>query len=84
MAGDHWRQKHGGPAAGSAFRVVLRGRAVEGIKATLNPQVERLQTAAEDRLQGVLEDLARWLRDSGHPQKTALMLKELGRTDEGR
>jgi hypothetical protein len=36
-----------------------------------------------DRLQGMLKDLARWLRDSGHPQKAALVLKELRRMDGG-
>ena len=36
-----------------------------------------------DRLQGVVKDLARWLKNAGHPQKAALVLKELGRTDEG-
>ena len=30
------------------------------------------------------EDLARWLRSAGHHLKTALMLKELGPTDEDR
>jgi hypothetical protein len=35
-----------------------------------------------DRLQGIVKDLARWLRNSGHPQKAALVLKELGRTDQ--
>jgi hypothetical protein len=35
-----------------------------------------------DRLQGIIKDLARWLKDSGHPLKAALLLKELGRSDE--
>lgn len=30
------------------------------------------------RLQDLVKDLARWLRDSGHPLKAALVLKELG------
>ncbi len=34
-----------------------------------------------DRLQDVVKDLARWLKDSGHPQKAALLLKQLGRTN---
>lgn len=34
-----------------------------------------------DRLQGIVNDLAsRWLKDAGHPQKTALVRKQLGRT----
>lgn len=36
-----------------------------------------------DRLQGMFEGLVRWLTDSGHPQKAALVLEELGRTEEG-
>jgi hypothetical protein len=28
-----------------------------------------------DRLQGVVEDLARWLKDAGHPLKATLLLK---------
>jgi hypothetical protein len=32
-------------------------------------------------LQGVVRDLARWLKDAGHPLRAAL-LKELGRSDE--
>ena len=35
-----------------------------------------------DRLQGIIKDVARWLRNAGHPQKVALVLKELGRTNE--
>lgn len=35
-----------------------------------------------DRLQGVDKDLARWLKDAGHPLKAALLLKELDRSDE--
>jgi hypothetical protein len=35
-----------------------------------------------DRLQGIIKDLARWLKGSGHPLKAALLLKELGRSDE--
>ena len=35
-----------------------------------------------DRLQGIVKDLARWLKESGHPLKAALLLKELGRSDE--
>jgi hypothetical protein len=27
-----------------------------------------------DRLQGIVRDLARWLRDAGHPLKAALVL----------
>ena len=30
-----------------------------------------------DRLRGLVEDTARWLRDSGHPVKAALVLKQL-------
>lgn len=37
-----------------------------------------------DRLQGVVKDLARWLKDVGHPLKAVLVLKELGKTEEGR
>ena len=37
-----------------------------------------------DRLQSIVEDLARWLKDAGHPLKAALVRKELGRTNEGR
>lgn len=33
-----------------------------------------------DHLQGIIKDVARWLRDSGHPQKAALVLEELERT----
>ena len=32
-----------------------------------------------DRLRALVEDTARWLRDSGHPVKAALLSKELGR-----
>lgn len=35
-----------------------------------------------DRLQGIIKDVTRWLRNAGHPQKAALVLKELGRTNE--
>ncbi len=35
-----------------------------------------------DRLQGIVKDLARWLKDAGHPQKAALVLRQPGRTDE--
>lgn len=35
-----------------------------------------------DRLQGIVNDLARWLKGAGHPLKAALVLKELGRNDE--
>ena len=37
-----------------------------------------------DRLQGMVKDLATWLRDHGHPGKAALVAKELdrrGKTD---
>ncbi|MDP9437809.1 MAG: hypothetical protein M3P49_03545 [Actinomycetota bacterium] len=30
-----------------------------------------------DRLRGLVEDTARWLRHSGHPVKAALVLKQL-------
>lgn len=30
-----------------------------------------------DRLRGLVEDTVRWLRTAGHPQKAALLLKEL-------
>ncbi len=33
-------------------------------------------------MQGVVRDLARWLKDAGHPLRAALLLKELGRSDE--
>ena len=33
-----------------------------------------------DRLQGMVKDLAAWLRDHGHPVKAALIVKELSRT----
>lgn len=36
-----------------------------------------------DRLRGLIEDTARWLRDSGHPVKAALVLKQLDRRDTG-
>lgn len=36
-----------------------------------------------DRLQGIIKDLAGWLKYAGHPQKAALVRKQLGRTDEG-
>ncbi len=32
-----------------------------------------------DRLRALAEDTVRWLRDSGHPAKAALLSKELGR-----
>ena len=35
-----------------------------------------------DRLRALVEDTARWLRDSGHPVKAALLSKELGRDNE--
>jgi hypothetical protein len=35
-----------------------------------------------DRLQGVVNNLANWLKDAGHPQKAALMLKDMGSTYE--
>jgi hypothetical protein len=35
-----------------------------------------------DRLQGIIKDLAKWLRESGHNLKAALVVKELGGTDE--
>jgi hypothetical protein len=37
-----------------------------------------------DRLRALVEDTARWLRDSGHPVKAALLSKELGRDRRGR
>ena len=33
-----------------------------------------------DRLQDIVKNLAKWLKDAGHPQKAALVLKELGRS----
>ena len=36
-----------------------------------------------DRLQGIVKDLASWLKNAGHPQKAAQVRKQLGRTDEG-
>jgi hypothetical protein len=36
-----------------------------------------------DCLQGIIKDLASWLKNAGHPQKAALVRKQLGRTDEG-
>lgn len=36
-----------------------------------------------DRLQGIVEDLASWLKNAGHPQKAAQIRKQLGRTNEG-
>ena len=36
-----------------------------------------------DRLRALVEDTARWLRDSGHPVKAALLSKELGRDRHG-
>jgi hypothetical protein len=36
-----------------------------------------------DRLRGLIEDTARWLRDSGHPVKAALVLKQLDRRTPG-
>ena len=35
-----------------------------------------------DRSQDIIKDLARWPKDSGHPLKSALLLKELDRSDE--
>jgi hypothetical protein len=35
-----------------------------------------------DRLQGIIKDLAKWLRESGHNLKVALVVKEPGGTDE--
>ncbi len=32
-----------------------------------------------DRLRALVEDTVRWLRDSGHPVKAALLSRELGR-----
>ena len=37
-----------------------------------------------DRLRGIVKETARWLRHSGHPQKAAVMLKELDRRAEER
>lgn len=34
-------------------------------------------------LQGIIKDLARWLKNAGHPQKAAQIRKQLPRTDEG-
>jgi hypothetical protein len=36
-----------------------------------------------DRLQDIVKDLARWLKDAGHPQKAARVRKQLASTDEG-
>lgn len=36
-----------------------------------------------DQLQGLVKDTARWLRDSGHPVKAALLRKELDQTMSG-
>jgi hypothetical protein len=36
-----------------------------------------------DRLQGIVKDLARWLKDAGHLQKAAQVRKQLASTDEG-
>ena len=36
-----------------------------------------------DRLRALVEDAARWLRDSGHPVKAALLSKELGQDRRG-
>jgi hypothetical protein len=38
---------------------------------------------AVDRLQGIIKDVARWLRNSGHPQKAALVLKQPGSIEPG-
>jgi hypothetical protein len=35
-----------------------------------------------DGLQGVVKNLAKWLKDAGHPQKAALVLKDMGSTHE--
>lgn len=35
-----------------------------------------------DRLRGIVKDMARWLRHSGHPQKATLVLKKLDRRAE--
>jgi len=37
-----------------------------------------------DRLRGLVEDTARWLRHSGHPVKAALVLRELEQASEPR
>ena len=34
-----------------------------------------------DRLRVIVKDTASWLKDSGHPQKAALVLKELDRAE---
>ena len=36
-----------------------------------------------DRLQGIVKDLASWLKNAGHPQRAVQVGKQLGRTDEG-
>jgi hypothetical protein len=36
-----------------------------------------------DRLQGIVKNLAKWLKDAGHPQKAAQVRKQLGKTDGG-
>jgi hypothetical protein len=35
-----------------------------------------------DRLRGLVEDIARWLRDAGHPVKAALVMRQLDRRCE--
>jgi hypothetical protein len=43
---------------------------------------ERLALRAElDRLQDLIIDTARWLKDAGHPQKAALVLRAVTRSE---
>ena len=34
-------------------------------------------------MQGIVKDLARWLKEAEHPQKSAQVRKQLASTDEG-
>lgn len=65
----------------AALEIDVRPFEAEEVERRRSPAMARRQPV--DRLQGIVKDLASWLKNAGHPQKAAQVRKQLGRTDKG-